>query len=75
MKDEKKNPAAGNGGVNKIAYSKLTKPKPFPQERIMWQAHRECMQRFQNDPTPVNRIIAQTIAAKWKDAFKSEVLT
>lgn len=74
MTDEKKNPAAGNGGANKIAYPKLTKPKQFPQEPIMWQAHRQCIQRLQDDPTPVNHIIAQVMAAHWKGTFKSEVL-
>lgn len=59
--------------VSKYRLSKLFKPKQFPQEPIMWQAHRDCVQRFQNNPTPTNLIIAQIIAAHWKDTFHNEV--
>lgn len=75
MTYQKKTPGGGNReGANKYQHPQLTKPKPFPQEPIMWQAHRDCIRRFQNDPTPINRMVAQVIAAHWKGTFTNEVL-
>ncbi|PCI52969.1 MAG: hypothetical protein COB36_14005 [Alphaproteobacteria bacterium] len=74
MTGQKKTPSGGNrAGANQIIYPKLTKPAPFPQERLLWQAHRECSQRVQNDPTPVNRAIAQIVAGQWKQAYSMGV--
>lgn len=75
MTDQKKTPSGcDREGANKYRLPKPTKPKPFPQEPIMWQAHRDCIQRFQDNPTPVNRMVAQVIAAHWKGTFTNEVL-
>lgn len=75
MTDQKKTPSGGNrAGAEQYRLSKLIKPKPFPQAPLLWQAHRECYQRVQNDPTPVNLLIGRIIAHAWKSAHVREVL-
>lgn len=65
MTGEEKSWPAGTGTASKIAYPKPTKPSPFPQERLLWQAHRECIGRMDENPNPVNRLVSQIIAAAW----------
>jgi hypothetical protein len=75
MTDQKKTPGGGNRvGARNTVHPKLTKPTRFPQAPILWQAHKECFQRIQDDPTPVNRVIAQIIATHWRNAHGDEVL-
>ncbi|MCK6419023.1 MAG: hypothetical protein L6Q57_08845 [Alphaproteobacteria bacterium] len=75
MSDQKKTPSGGNReGAGKCVYPKLTKPKSFPQEPLNWQAYRQSFQNLQKDPTPVNRRIAQVMAAHWQSSFAQEAL-
>jgi hypothetical protein len=75
MDKQKKTPSGGDRkGVRKIKHPNPIKPTPFPQAPLLWVAHQECFHRLQVDPTPVNRMIAQLVAAQWKDTYKSEVL-
>lgn len=70
----KEPPSGGNReGVRKYQHPKLTKPVPFPQEPLLWQARCESYQRVQDDPTPVNIVIARVVAEQWKAAATSEV--
>lgn len=61
--------------ANQYVRPKLTKPRPFPQEPIRWQAYRECRQRFQEDPTPANRLILEIVGADWKASYQREHCT
>ena len=75
MSDQKKTPSGGDReGASKCFQPKFIKPKQFLQEPIMWQVYRDCVQRFKNDPTLVNFIIAQVMALLWKNVFANEVL-
>ena len=44
----------------------------FPQEKLRWKAYQKAYSRFQSDPSPQNRILAQIAAQRWKEAFKQE---
>lgn len=75
MTEKNKTPEAGRPkGARRNSHPKLTKPRIFPQEPLNWQAYRQSFQNLQNDPTPVNRRIAQVMAAHWQSTFTQEVL-
>lgn len=75
MSDKRKPPGGPNSaGVRKCFVPQLTKPRLFPQHPLLWQAYRECFQRFQDDPSPVNRLIAQILGERWNQANKAEQL-
>jgi hypothetical protein len=75
MSYKEKAPSDGSRrGLVRYTHPNISNPIQFPQERILWQAHRECFQRLQNDPSPTNRIIASVIAREWKSAYGKEVL-
>lgn len=70
MADKKKAPSGSNRKVAiKCHVPIITKPLPFPQERLLRQAHWDAVQRVNIDPSPVNRVIAMLAAAAWKKAF------
>lgn len=77
MIDQKKTPSGltNREGDNKILISKPTKPTQFPQEPLLWQAHRECVGRAGDNPSPVNLIVAQIIAREWNETCKHEVFS
>jgi hypothetical protein len=76
MTEQRKSPAAG--GASEIVLQANFKDQninvaSFQQEPIYWQALRESIRRADENPTPINRIIAQCVAARWKIIAKSEV--
>jgi len=75
MRVQKKSPSGlrNREGAKKNFVNKPTKPIKFPQEPLLWQAHRECIWRVGNNPSPINRTVAQIIATHWKEAFVQEV--
>ncbi len=74
MANQKKTPSGDNReGANKYHSRKPTKPTPFPQHVLDWQAHIQAIEDYSADPSPVRRRIAEAIAARWHRSVTHEV--
>lgn len=73
---KKQNPAAESRASNPVW--RLDKKKDITslhplQHRLLWKAHQQCVSAYDADPSPVNELIARTIATQWREAFQREV--
>lgn len=73
MTDQRKTPGGGNrAGAGNIERPHNIVVKTFPQEPMLFQAYRECARRYEDDPNPINRMIAHIVATRWEIAFMTE---